>query len=138
MSKQKPYVSMLSNGQYSVLDENGEAAFTTGNKEYAFYYFRRKLWKKKRSKISKVNLDKTMPDGIFRYMSKSGKEIKDFYEGHDVNPEDGLVFYNDNVVGSWSFEHDSRLGSYVSKIINNKEFHDHYHNEKDIIKACNL
>ena len=106
MSKQKPYVSMLSNGQYSVLDENGEAAFTT--------------------------------DGIFRYMSKSGKEIKDFYEGHDVNPEDGLVFYNDNVVGSWSFEHDSRLGSYVSKIINNKEFHDHYHNEKDIIKACKL
>jgi hypothetical protein len=50
--------------------------------------------------------------------------------------ENGDVFYNDtkNRCVS-SIEHDSNLGSYYLIILNNgKEFHDHYFEDKDIIK----
>jgi hypothetical protein len=57
--------------------------------------------------------------------------------GYDI--EGGNIFYKEIKVGIFEQAHDSNLGTYYLYIMNNgEEFHDHYANEKDILKACNL
>ena len=49
--------------------------------------------------------------------------------------ECGDVYYNEKKVGVFELESDSALGSYYHITLDNgKEFHDHYFDEKDIIK----
>jgi len=53
--------------------------------------------------------------------------------------EKGNIYYNNKKVGTFELNHDSNLGSYYLYIMNDgREFHDHYFEDKDIIKACNL
>ena len=49
--------------------------------------------------------------------------------------ECGDIYYNEKKVGVLELESDSALGSYYHITLDNgKEFHDHYFDEKDIIK----
>jgi hypothetical protein len=65
------------------------------------------------------------------YKNKEGEII----EKYENDSENGDVFYNDKKIGTFDIEHDSNLGSYYLIILNNgKEFHDHYFEDKDIIK----
>jgi hypothetical protein len=64
---------------------------------------------------------------------------KDYYgievdkTGYDI--EGGNVLYKNEKVGVFELESDSALGSYYLITLNNgKQFHDHYFEDKDIIK----
>ena len=46
-SKQKPYVSMSSCGQYNVLDKDGKTAYSTKDKTLAYTYFKKNYYKLK-------------------------------------------------------------------------------------------
>ena len=49
--------------------------------------------------------------------------------------EGGFVFYENRKIGFFELNHDSALGSYYLIILNNgQQFHDHYFEDKDIIK----
>tara|TARA_R110000782_G_scaffold176852_1_gene267818 strand:- start:40 stop:267 length:228 start_codon:yes stop_codon:yes gene_type:complete len=51
------------------------------------------------------------------------------------NVESGDIFYKENKVGTFEQAHDSNLGTYYLYIMNNgEEYHDHYADEKEIIK----
>jgi hypothetical protein len=52
--------------------------------------------------------------------------------------EEGDIFFKGKKVGEFTTEHDSHLGTYRLLKVKKKEFHDHYFEDKDIIKACNL
>ena len=72
---------------------------------------------------------------MLQYKNKKG----DIIERYEDDCESGDVFYNNKKVGTFELNHDSNLGSYYLYIMNEgREFHDHYFEDKDIIKACNL
>ena len=55
------------------------------------------------------------------------------------NEEKGNIYYNNKKVGTFELENDSALGSYYLYTIDDgNQYHDHYFEDKDIIKACNL
>ena len=65
---------------------------------------------------------------------KGGVVDKTSYE-----EEKGNIYYNNKKVGVFELEHDSALGSYYLYTIDTGgQYHDHYFEDKDIIKACNL
>jgi len=74
------------------------------------------------------------------YKDEKGKVIKDEDHTTSMYPygDEGTIWYKGKEVGEWTSESDSKLGSYFHLTIKDKEFHDHYFTEKDIIKACNL
>ena len=68
---------------------------------------------------------------MLQYKNKNGDTIQRYEDDCDS----GDVFYNDIKVGTFDIEHDSKLGSYYHITLNSgKQFHDHYHDDNDIIK----
>ncbi len=68
---------------------------------------------------------------MLQYKNKKGEII----EKYEDDCESGEVFYNNKKVGLFEIEHDSNLGSYYHIVLHNgKGFHDHYHDDNDIIK----
>ncbi len=62
---------------------------------------------------------------------KKGNEIDK--SSYDV--ESGNIFYKEKKVGIFELENDSALGSYYHITLDSgKQFHDHYHDDNDIIK----
>jgi hypothetical protein len=51
----------------------------------------------------------------------------------------GDIFYKDKKVGSFELSCDDEIGSYYIYIMDNgEEFNDHYVDDKELIKACNI
>ena len=72
---------------------------------------------------------------MFIFKNKKGKVIDK--TGYDE--EKGNIYYNNKKVGTFELENDSALGSYYLYTIDDgSQYHDHYFEDKDIIKACNL
>jgi hypothetical protein len=72
-----------------------------------------------------------------KYTTNDGKEVGDFYTLDD-GIEDGKVFWKNKEVGEWKVSHDDEVGTYIFKIVDGQEFHDHYCDEDYIIKKTNL
>ena len=72
-----------------------------------------------------------------KYTTNDGKEVGDFYTLDD-GIEDGKVFWKNKEVGEWKVSHDDEIGTYIFKIVDGQEFHDHYCDEDYIIKKTNL
>ena len=74
---------------------------------------------------------------MLKYKDDSGKEINNFYSDN-YSGDEGIIYYKNKKVGTWNTAHDSELGSYILKVVNGQEFHDHYFTEKEIIKKAKL
>ena len=72
-----------------------------------------------------------------KYTTNDGKEVGDFYTLDD-GIEDGKVFWKNKEVGEWKVSHDDEVGTYIFKIVDGQEFHDHYCDEDYIIKKAKL
>ena len=70
------------------------------------------------------------------YKTKDGEILNGLYSNMDC--EEGDIFFKGKKVGEFTTEHDSHLGTYRLLKVKKKEFHDHYFDSDDIIKACNL
>jgi hypothetical protein len=72
-----------------------------------------------------------------KYYTNIGQEIDDLYTLDD-GIEEGKILYKDKMVGEWKVSHDDEVGTYIFKIVDGQEFHDHYCDEDYIIKKTNL
>jgi len=64
---------------------------------------------------------------------KNSKGVLVDKNGYDC--ECGDIFYKEKKVGIFELENDSALGSYYHITLDSgKQFHDHYHDDNDIIK----
>jgi hypothetical protein len=73
----------------------------------------------------------------FKYTTNNFLPIDDLYN-LDPGIVDGQIFYKSKNVGQWELSHDDKIGSYILKIVDGQEFHDHYCDEDYIIKKTNL
>ena len=67
---------------------------------------------------------------MLQYKDSKGNIV----ERTNYDLECGDIYYNNKKVGVFELESDSALGSYYHITLDNgKQFHDHYHDDNDIV-----
>jgi hypothetical protein len=90
-SKQKPYVSMSSGGQYNVLDKDGKTAYSTKDKTLAYTYFKKNYDKLKEQ--DEKDHEVSMARGELEAIADKATQLASMLQGKsdDGNPLEAWV-----------------------------------------------